>query len=128
MTPHWSLLSLVLLMASGCCFSGGTTDVPTPPVLDTPPVLGTTPAVPAPGAIGGTISLAPGFMPDPWMSTGAAGGPIAASTMNSDCRGYITAEPSAVLNATGAFTNLRILASSSADTTLVVQRADGTFL
>lgn len=124
MMQRWSILSLVLVIASGCCF-GGTSGTPTPPAV------GTAPAVPgaAPTAVaGGTVTLAPGFLPDPQTSTGVAGGPVAANTMSPECRGHIPAQPSLVLNATGAFANLRILASSSADTTLVVQRADGTFL
>jgi hypothetical protein len=67
-------------------------------------------------------------MPDPRVSSGLAGGPIAANTMSPDCRGHIPAQPSLIIDATAAFANLRILATSTADTTLVVQRADGTFL
>ena len=120
---RWSILSLVLLIASGCCF-GGTSGVPTPPAVGAAP----TAAGPGAAVAGGTVTLAPGFLPDPQVSTGSAGGPVAANTMSPECRGHIPAQPSLVLNATGAFANLRILASSSADTTLVVQRADGTFL
>ncbi|AKF03679.1 pre-peptidase C-terminal domain-containing protein [Sandaracinus amylolyticus] len=127
MLRRCTLLSLVLVIASGCCF-GGTGLPGSAPPAPTPPV-GTTPTTAvAPVAPGATISLAPGFMPDPQVSTGAAGGPVAANTMSPDCRGHIPAQPSLIINATAAFANLRIVASSSADTTLVVQRADGTFL
>lgn len=126
MMQRWSILSLVLVIASGCCF-GGTSGTPTPPAVGATPAVGAVPGA-APAVAGGTVTLAPGFLPDPQTSTGVAGGPVAANTMSPECRGHIPAQPSLVLNATGAFANLRILASSSADTTLVVQRADGTFL
>jgi hypothetical protein len=45
--------------------------------------------------------------------------------MSADCRGYIAAQPNVLLNTSGQFANLRILVNSTADTTLVVQRADG---
>ncbi|UJR83845.1 pre-peptidase C-terminal domain-containing protein [Sandaracinus amylolyticus] len=128
MMRRWTLLCLAASIASGCCFGGSGLpgSAPTPP--PTPAVATAPTAVAAPVAPGATISLAPGFMPDPQVSAGAAGGPVSANTMSPECRGHIPAQPSLVINATAAFANLRILASSSADTTLVVQRADGTFL
>ena len=111
---------------SGCCFGGQTTA--TPPAL-TPTTTATGPAtVTGPAVAGAPFNIGPGFMPDPTTAAGMAGGPIAANTMNPECRGYIAAQPNHILNATGMFTNLRILAASSADLTLVVQRADGSFV
>lgn len=74
------------------------------------------------------VTIGPGFMPDPQTATGTAGGPVMASTMSPDCRGYIASAPNHIINATGAFANLRVIVSSPMDTTLVIQRADGTFV
>lgn len=117
------VFALVTLGLAGCCFGGATTPgAPTPP--GTPPPVGT---APPPVVGGGTVSIGPGFLPDPQTASGTAGGPVAANTMSPECRGYIAAAPNHILNATGQFMNLRIVVGSSADTTLVVQRADGTF-
>ena len=78
---------------------------------------------------GESFNLAPGFMPDPATATGNAGGLTDASTLNSECRGYIAATPNHILTATAPFTNLRIAVNGgSTDVTLVVQRPDGSFL
>lgn len=111
---------LAVMGISGCCFGG------TPSTGITPPGTGTAPP-PPPGA-GPMVTIGPGFMPDPQTATGSAGGPVQASTMSSDCRGYINSAPNHIINATGAFANLRVIVSSSADTTLVIQRADGSFV
>lgn len=115
--------ALLALGLAGCCFGGTTTPGFPTPVGSTPPPVGTAPPV----AGGGMVTIGPGFLPDPQTGAGTAGGPIAASTMSPECRGYIAAAPNHILNATGQFMNLRIVVSSTADTTLVVQRADGTF-
>lgn len=107
---------------AGCCFGGLTTPGMPVPVGSAPPPVGT-----APMGAGLPVTIAPGFLPDPQIGSGAAGGPIAAHTLGPHCHGYIAMAPNHVLNATGHFTNLRIVVSSPADTTLVVQRADGTF-
>lgn len=115
---------------SGCCFGG----LPTAPGTGatgttgtgTTGTTGTSGLGPTTG--GGQFTLGPGFVPDPQTASGLAGGPVTANTMNPECRGYIASQPNHILNATGQFMNLRILAASSADLTLVVQRADGSFV
>ena len=115
----------VALGLAGCCF--GPTPIPGMPTpVGTAPV-GTAPMGTAPMGGGAPVTIGPGFLPDPQTATGSAGGPIAASTMNPQGRGYIAGPPNHILTATGQFANLRIVVSSPSDTTLVVQRADGTF-
>lgn len=76
----------------------------------------------------GTISINPGFMPDPNMSRGTSGGAIQASTLNSTCRGWVSSTPDHIFMAAGNFTNLRVLVGSDQDTTLVIQRPDGQYM
>jgi hypothetical protein len=76
----------------------------------------------------GTVSLQPGFTPDPSIHSGTSGGAVAANGVSPACAGYVSARPDHLFNAAGSFTNLRILVNSSADTTLVVRRPDGTFM
>jgi hypothetical protein len=110
---------VAVLALGGCCFGGTPTGMlgPIDPVG----------AAPAGNPVDGVVTLGPGFAPDPWTATGTAGGPVSADTLSADCRGYISAQPNHVIRATGAFANLRIVVASPADTTLVVQRADGSF-
>ncbi len=75
----------------------------------------------------GAVTLAPGFVPDPSVHNGTSGGAVAANSVNPSCAGFVSARPDHLFNASGSFTNLRILVSSSSDTTLVVRRPDGTF-
>lgn len=83
-------------------------------------------AVPA-GSNFGTVSLAPGFTPDPQTSRGTAGGPIAANTWNPTCRGNVSARPDHELVLSAAMPRLRVLVKSERDTTLVVQGPDGQY-
>ncbi|MDQ3038038.1 MAG: hypothetical protein M3Y87_36925 [Myxococcota bacterium] len=128
MRNRWFVLAAIALAmgTTGCCFGGTTTTGgPVPPV----PPIGTGTTGTAPPTVGTSmVTIGPGFMPDPQTSTGIAGGPVAATGMSADCRGFVAAQPNVILNATGQFTNLRVVVSSSADTTLVVQRADGSFV
>ncbi|UJR79741.1 hypothetical protein [Sandaracinus amylolyticus] len=124
--------AMLALGLAGCCFGGsGIPGLPGTGTPGTPPGVGTTgtapPTTPPPGVGGGLVTIGPGFLPDPSTAAGTAGGPVAASTMSPDCRGFIAAQPNHILNATGQFANLRIVVSSPSDTTLVVQRADGSF-
>ncbi len=93
-----------------------------------PPPASPQPAGPAPQA-GGALTLATGFQPDPATLSGVAGGNVDASTMSSACRGYVQAQPNHTLMASSPFANLRVLVNGGGqDTTLVVQKPDGTFV
>lgn len=76
----------------------------------------------------GTITLAPGFTPDPHTATGTSGGTTDASTLNAGCAGNISGTPDHLFVASAAFANLRIMAKSDIDITLVVQKPDGSYL
>ena len=92
-------------------------DPPAPPML--PP--GTMQPAGAP------LPLSPGFMPDPIVQQGAAGGPVDASAAapGAGCTGHIAQQPNHVLQVTAPFSRLRIVVSSRADTTLMVRGPDG---
>lgn len=81
------------------------------------------------GSSGGdAISLSPGFTPDPTTATGTAGGPQSASELSSSCNGgNIANNPNHTLTAGGTFPNLRIMARSDGDTTIVVRKPDGSY-
>lgn len=73
----------------------------------------------------GQVSLRSGFMPDPHVVSGTAGGPVRANQVNSSCRGHVTAQPSHVLMSPTGFQTLRLVVNSSIDTTLVVMLPNG---
>lgn len=74
----------------------------------------------------GQLNLRRGFMPDPQIVSGTAGGPVSASQVNSACRGYITARPTHVIHSPTGFQNLlRLIVNSRIDTTLVVMLPNG---
>ncbi len=81
----------------------------------------------------GTVSLAPGFVPDPHSRTFAAGGPVDVSSLgHAGCVGFVTRQPDYILRLTGTSANLKIkfnvrgaAANSPTDTTLVVNTAGG---
>ena len=68
----------------------------------------------------GTVTLAPGFTPDPHVARGTSGGQVEATTIRANCRGWISQVPDHILVAGGNFSSLRILVRSGQDTTLVV--------
>lgn len=76
----------------------------------------------------GTVSLNPGFVPDPKVVEGVSGGGVEASTLDAACAGWVAQTPDHILAAGGDFANMRILAHSEADITLVVQKPDGTYV
>lgn len=87
------------------------------------------PAQPAGESNFGTVSLNPGFMPDPHTASGTSGGATDATTLGTaGCVGYIAGTPDHLFNATQAFANLRVMAHSTADITLVIQKPDGSYL
>ena len=73
----------------------------------------------------GTVSLAPGFLPDPRVVQGTSGGAVAASQVQANCRGWISSTPDHILVAQGSFNPLRIVVRSDQDTTLVVADDNG---
>ena len=88
-----------------------------------------TPAAGAGQSNFGTVALRPGFTPDPHVVRGTSGGAIQASNLNAQCRGWISQTPDHLFNAQGPFNNLRFVVNAgSEDTTLVVQKPDGTYL
>ena len=98
------------------------------------PAGGAAPPTPTPAAGAGqsnfgTVALRPGFTPDPHVVRGTSGGAIQASNLNAQCRGWISQTPDHLFNAQGPFNNLRFVVNAgSEDTTLVVQKPDGTYL
>lgn len=78
----------------------------------------------------GTQNLATGFMPDPVAIDLLAGGPNAVSVAGSgSCAGYINnAAPDVDLNYTSGSLPLNIYVKSAADTTLVVNLPDGSWV
>ena len=82
-----------------------------------------------PGVPGTPITLSPGFTPDPHVVRGSSGGAVQASNLSPGCMGWIAQNPNHLLNATAPFANLRIIVGAgSHDTTLVVQKPDGTYV
>lgn len=75
----------------------------------------------------GTLVLTPGFLPDPQRLAGISGGPIQASTLNPNCRGWISAQPNHAMNIPSGLPFLRVFAESSTDTTLVIRAPNGQF-
>ncbi len=95
-------------------------------------------ATPAPGNNSSTVvgpnglitaTIGGGFTPDPLTQALAAGGSIDSRGGNfgPDCRGFISGTPNYNISYTGGGTQLRIFFSSPGDTTLIVQKPDGTF-
>ncbi|MFK7988776.1 MAG: hypothetical protein AB8I08_22340 [Sandaracinaceae bacterium] len=94
-----------------------------------PPPTTPTPAVAVPNTTT-AISLTPGFMPDPNIQTAVAGGTVQAMTFTSNgagCRGNLPSNPQFAFTAAGNFPNLRVMANSATDTTLVIRTPDGQF-
>ena len=77
----------------------------------------------------GVLTLAPGFIPDPATMSGTVEVQdlVDASTLGSSCIGQISRNPDHLLIADGDFANLRVLAFSEVDITLVVQSPDDTY-
>jgi hypothetical protein len=75
----------------------------------------------------GSVSLNPGFMPDPYQVELVAGGSIDAASIDSNCVGLIADAPDFRLQYGGGGSQLFVGVTSSADTTLVVNGPDGTW-
>jgi hypothetical protein len=76
----------------------------------------------------GTVSLTPGVQPDPNVVPGTSGGNVHPATMDATCQGWVTQRPDHLFVASAPFRNLKIMAHSGGDTTLIVQRPDGAYL
>lgn len=89
------------------------------------------PASPIPatqGANFGTITLAPGFVPDPAEFSGSSGGPVDASTWAPSCVGFVSAQPDHVLVLSAPARELAWMVRSADDVTLVVELPTGELL
>jgi len=84
-------------------------------------------ALAAPIVSAQTINLATGFMPDPQRYPGQSGGPVPANSVQSDCRGFIAAQPSFILTTATGFRFLRVFAESGQDTTLMIRGVSRTW-
>jgi hypothetical protein len=82
----------------------------------------------------GTVSLRPGFMPDPRSVSIVAGGSIDARGLNlgAGCVGFVTRQPDYIVRLTGTSANLRFYvqvpgatSAGNTDTTLLVNTASG---
>ncbi len=138
-----ALISFTLAASTACGRSDPPPPPPPPPGVTPPPTtppiapgqpgqpgLPTQPGQPGqPGSTTTTVSLVPGFTPDPHIVSGVSGGSVSATSLSSDCRGWIANEPNHLFTASGNFNTLRILVNGGAeDTTLVVQKPDGTYV
>ena len=96
-----------------------------PPEVEVSAVPALAPAV-APVVEG--IPLATGFLPDPHIARGQAGGPREGRTMAPRvplCRGWVPATPQHTITLTTPFERLRIIVNAQADTTLLIRGPDG---
>ncbi|MEM9863114.1 MAG: GIDE domain-containing protein [Myxococcota bacterium] len=80
------------------------------------------------------LTLAPGFSPDPTTVSGFSGGMTESSTLGggaasaAGCVGTVTENPDAVVTVSAEIPAMRVMVKSTGDTTLIVQKPDGTFL
>jgi hypothetical protein len=75
-----------------------------------------------------SVALAAGWQPDPITVEGTAGGGVGAGSQSRGCTGWITSNPSHLVQLQTPLPFLRIAVSSSSDTTLVIRTPDGRFL
>lgn len=70
---------------------------------------------------GGTLSIAPNFLPDPTTITYISGGnQAAAARFGAECQGFIEQQPDHILNLQSDFDYLHVKVESSKDTMLVI--------
>jgi len=80
-------------------------------------------------ATAGSVSLASGFMPDPYeVDLGAGGTHSAEYAADAHCRGYVAEAPTFELDYTASELALYISAVSETDTTLVINAPDGSWV
>jgi len=75
-----------------------------------------------------TINPEQGFPLDPFLISLQGGGPVAASTVATECTGYIPAHPTVIVDFKGTVDLLRTFFYSDGDTTLVIQTPAGDYL
>lgn len=73
----------------------------------------------------GTITLASGFQPDPYLQHILAGGRIAASSVGEGCTGYVAEAPDFRVIYQGSGAPLGFSVTSEADTSLLINAPDG---
>lgn len=78
----------------------------------------------------GSVTLRSGFTPDPYNANVTAGGGLDAQNASSNCTGHIASAPDYQLNWTAGSGSLPLIisATSSADTTLVINDANGNWI
>ncbi|MEM9193665.1 MAG: hypothetical protein AAGF12_31105, partial [Myxococcota bacterium] len=76
----------------------------------------------------GTVTLSPGFTPDPHRQSGSSGGQVSASTLSPNCTGWVSTNPDHIFVAEGNFGFLKVMVRARRDTTLVIQKPDGTYI
>lgn len=72
-----------------------------------------------------TLNLASGFTPDPRRVTVRSGGGVEASSISSDCRGFVAIAPDVTVNYSAGGLPLILSVNSTADTTLLVSDPNG---
>ncbi|MFT5356146.1 MAG: hypothetical protein ACI9KE_003369 [Polyangiales bacterium] len=75
-----------------------------------------------------SFTLYPGFSPDPKLLMGNAGGTVNANQISPDCRGWIGTAANHTMTLSAALPYLGVMINSAVDTTLVIQKPDGTYL
>ncbi|RVU44038.1 hypothetical protein EA187_10815 [Lujinxingia sediminis] len=79
-----------------------------------------------------SFALSPGFVPDPAIGRGLAGGRINAASLGpvagGECIGMVDARPDHTLKLNADFAYVRIGITSEVDTSLAIRRPDGSFL
>lgn len=76
----------------------------------------------------GTLDLTNNFLPDPRLVDVTAGGPINSERLGNGCTGSVASAPDVRLNYTAGSLPLYLHVQSTADTTLVVNLPDGSWL
>ena len=125
-------LGLLVLLVGAC---GSEAEVPEPPAAPTLPAEVEPETAPAPEAVvvpdvpaptPAQLSLHSGFLPDPYVVYGDAGGDVEASErFGEECAGFVREEPNIELQIDNALSDLRVLVHSAADVTLVVDGPSG---
>jgi hypothetical protein len=82
-------------------------------------------SAPASAQTFGSVNLRAGFTPDPYRTTVTSGGNISASSLFTNCTGWVADNVDFAVYYTAGSFNLTISATSNADTTLIIQAPNG---